>query len=176
MSWTKVRGFVLYVSSELYFSEGFRVEILNPILKVEKPSEIGRGTSISGKHHPLFIKLLEDQLGCKAEDILDVELCFADFEPGRIGGCFDEYIFAPRLDNLCCCFASLKGLIDADETLQASRGYIEQKSILSNYTQNPILLEKLLCLVGEKFDILNFCAKQKEKYLCRFIYLEIYRN
>ena len=99
------------------------MEILNPILKVEKPSEIGRGTSISGKHHPLFIKLLEDQLGCKAEDILDVELCFADFEPGRIGGCFDEYIFAPRLDNLCCCFASLKGLIDADETLQASRGY-----------------------------------------------------
>ena len=85
--------------------------------KVEKPADIGRGTSISGKHHPLFIKLLEEELGVEAKDILDVELCFADHQPGQIGGTFEEYIFAPRLDNLCCCYASLKGLIDADDTL-----------------------------------------------------------
>ena len=34
--------------------------------KVEKPSEVGRGISIAGKHHPLFIRLLEDELGVKA--------------------------------------------------------------------------------------------------------------
>jgi len=85
--------------------------------KVEKVAEIGSGTTIAGKHHPLFIKLLEDELGCAAGDILDVELCFADYEPGRIGGVFDEYIFAPRLDNLCCCYGALKGLIDADDSL-----------------------------------------------------------
>ena len=79
---------------------------------------------------------MEDQLSCKAEDILDVELCFADFEPGRIGGIFDEYIFAPRLDNLCCCFASLKGLIDADETLQAYMGC--RKNQYFQITQKPI--------------------------------------
>ena len=84
--------------------------------KVEKPAELGRGTSIAGKHHPLFIRLLEEELGVEAKDILDVELCFADHQPGQIGGTFDEYIFAPRLDNLCCCFAALKGLIDADST------------------------------------------------------------
>ena len=85
--------------------------------KVEKPADIGNGTSVAGKHHPLFIKLLEEELGAQAKDILDVELCFADCQPGQIGGIFDEYIFAPRLDNLCCCFGAIKGLVDAGENL-----------------------------------------------------------
>merc|ERR1712227_1153780 len=86
--------------------------------KVEKPAEVGRGISIAGKHHPLFIRLIEQELGVEAKDILDVELCFADHQPGQIGGAFDEYIFAPRLDNLCCCFAGIKGLLDADDSLE----------------------------------------------------------
>jgi aspartyl aminopeptidase len=86
--------------------------------KIEKPAGIGSGTSVAGKHHPLFISLLENELGVQAKDILDVELCFADHQPGQIGGTFDEYIFAPRLDNLCCCFAAIKGLIDSTEQLE----------------------------------------------------------
>jgi len=65
----------------------------------------------------LFIKLLENELKVKAEDILDVELCFADHQESAIGGVFDEYIFSPRLDNLCCCYTALTGLTDADKTL-----------------------------------------------------------
>ena len=90
-------------------------ELMKPTEEVE--NEIGSGTSIKGKHHPLFIKLLEEELGTTADNILDVELCFADHQPGQFGGIYDEYIFAPRLDNLCCCFAALKGLIDADKNL-----------------------------------------------------------
>ena len=30
---------------------------------------------------------------------------------------YEEYIFSPRLDNLCCCYTATKGLIDADATL-----------------------------------------------------------
>ena len=30
---------------------------------------------------------------------------------------FNEYIFSPRLDNLCCCYAATQGLIDADKNL-----------------------------------------------------------
>lgn len=83
----------------------------------ENDNSYGSGTSIKGKHHPLFIKLLEDELKVKAEDILDVELCFADHQESAIGGVFDEYIFSPRLDNLCCCYTALTGLTDADKTL-----------------------------------------------------------
>merc|ERR1711962_297580 len=70
-------------------------------------NEIGDGTSIKGKHHPLFLQLLEEDLKTKAENILDVELCIADHQEGQFGGIYNEYIFAPRLDNLCCCFTAL---------------------------------------------------------------------
>lgn len=91
---------------------------LNKPAETEK-NEIGAGTSIKGKHHPLFLKLLEEALDTTADNILDVELCFADHHLGQFGGIYDEYIFAPRLDNLCCCFAATKGLIDADATLDS---------------------------------------------------------
>lgn len=90
---------------------------LNKDPKEEENNKIGSGTSIKGKHHPLFLQLLEEELATKAENILDVELCFADHNPGQIGGMYEEYIFSPRLDNLCCCYTATKGLIDADATL-----------------------------------------------------------
>ena len=34
------------------------------------------------KHHPVLIQLLSDELSVKKEDILDFELCLADYVPG----------------------------------------------------------------------------------------------
>ncbi|XP_071826336.1 aspartyl aminopeptidase-like [Apostichopus japonicus] len=65
------------------------------------------------KHHPLFVKLLCDELECKPEQIMDFELCLTDTQPATIGGALDEFIFSPRLDNQVNCFCALTGLIQS---------------------------------------------------------------
>lgn len=64
-------------------------------------------------HHPLLLDLLAKELGVDASDIQTFDLNLCDVQPGAIGGALDEFIFSPRLDNLCMSFCSLQGLIDA---------------------------------------------------------------
>jgi len=64
-------------------------------------------------HHPLFLELVAKELGVKAEDIQTFDLNLCDVQPGAIGGGLDEFIFSPRLDNLCMSFCSVQGLIEA---------------------------------------------------------------
>jgi len=69
----------------------------------------------AAKHHSGFIALLCKELNCKAEDLLDFELALADMQPATIGGMYDEFIFAPRLDNLFNTYCAMQGLIDSLE-------------------------------------------------------------
>merc|ERR1711879_477959 len=60
--------------------------------------------------HPSLIKLVAQEAGCAPEDLRDFELCLADHQPAAIGGVHEEFLFAPRLDNLHCAFTSLEAL------------------------------------------------------------------
>ncbi len=46
-------------------------------------------------------------------DILSWELGFHDVQPPCIGGIDNEFVFAPRLDNLACCYGITAGFLDA---------------------------------------------------------------
>lgn len=65
------------------------------------------------KHSPLLVKMLCEELGVSAEQIMDFELCLADTQPAVIGGALEEFIFSPRLDNLLNAYCACQGLLES---------------------------------------------------------------
>lgn len=64
------------------------------------------------RHAPLLLMVLAKELAVDPAAIVDVDLCVADTQPGAIGGALEEFVFAPRLDNLASCFSAMKALVD----------------------------------------------------------------
>lgn len=78
-------------------------------------AEVPEDGNQAGKHHPVLIKLLTDELKVAADDILDFELCLADAVHGTLGGAFEEFIFSGRLDNLHSSYTALQALVASCE-------------------------------------------------------------
>jgi aspartyl aminopeptidase len=85
----------------------------------DKPSSMA-----NERHHPLFLKLIADELGCEPDEIVDFDLQLCDTQPSAIGGAQNEFIFSGRLDNLVSCYTSLRALIETttDEALKDASG------------------------------------------------------
>lgn len=64
-------------------------------------------------HHQLLLKILSDELSCKIDDIVSVELNICDTQPSCLGGANNEFIFSGRLDNLASSFCGLRALVDS---------------------------------------------------------------
>ncbi|CAA3005191.1 probable aspartyl aminopeptidase [Olea europaea subsp. europaea] len=64
-------------------------------------------------HRQLLMEILSDELGCKAENIVSVELNVCDTQPSCLGGANNEFIFSGRLDNLASSFCALRALVDS---------------------------------------------------------------
>lgn len=56
-----------------------------------------------------------NELGIEADTIVGQDLMLFDVTPSTVGGMHDEFIFAPRLDNLASCHAGLEALIERAE-------------------------------------------------------------
>lgn len=67
--------------------------------------------------------MIAEQLGCKAENIIDFDLRTVSTEPAQIAGLKGEFVLSGRLDNLVGVYSSLHGLIDSatDESLQTEK-------------------------------------------------------
>lgn len=60
-----------------------------------------------------FKKILAQKVGCKPDQVLAYDLYLVNRTPARIWGYKDEFLSAPKLDNLQSAFASLKAFIGA---------------------------------------------------------------
>lgn len=60
-----------------------------------------------------FLKLIAEEAGVEEKDILDTDLFLYNRMRGTVLGLDGEFIAAPRLDDLQCGFASLKGFLAA---------------------------------------------------------------
>ncbi len=56
-------------------------------------------------------KLVAAELGEVDKDILGLDLMLYDTQPSSVGGLDDDLVFAPRLDNLGSCHASISALV-----------------------------------------------------------------
>ncbi|CAN1298032.1 Probable aspartyl aminopeptidase [Linum perenne] len=105
-------------------SDGFKPNLethLVPLLAVkpgQMPSESNEKNNASSQkdaHHPLLMQVLSEELNCRANDIVSIELNICDTQPSCLGGGNDEFIFSGRLDNLASTFCALRALIDSSE-------------------------------------------------------------
>ncbi|RWR82345.1 putative aspartyl aminopeptidase isoform X1 [Cinnamomum micranthum f. kanehirae] len=103
-------------------TEGFKPNLethLIPLLatkheEASTKSEDGTNSSSSKiAHHPLLMQVLSEELTCKADEILGIELNVCDTQPSCIGGGNNEFIFSGRLDNLASSYCALRALVDS---------------------------------------------------------------
>ena len=70
-------------------------------------------------------KVLKDlvarELKCKAEEIISLDLALYDVQASTFAGANEEFIFAPRLDNLASCHAATLALLEASKQDSATR-------------------------------------------------------
>ena len=66
-----------------------------------------------GEEKDVFLKLIAEEAGVKAEDILDTDLFLYNRMKGTKLGLNNEFISSGRLDDLQCAFASLQGFLKA---------------------------------------------------------------
>jgi len=86
-------------------------------------SSTSESAPIESRHHSELLNLLSTSVEEPVEQIRDFELVLYDTQPPCLGGLNDEFIFAPRLDNLCMSFCAVKAIeeahgIENDETVR----------------------------------------------------------
>lgn len=69
-------------------------------------------SDISGKD--TFADVIAQSAGVEKESILSHDLFLYNRQPGTLWGASEEFISSPKLDDLQCAFASLKGFIESD--------------------------------------------------------------
>lgn len=107
------------------------------------------------KEAPDIRELLAGEIGrdgkkkVRSEDILDFDLSLASTEASAIGGLDDEFIFAPRLDNLASCHAGVCALVaQANHPSESTRVLVcfdheEVGSVSAQGAHSPFLRETL---------------------------------
>ncbi|MGP0565749.1 MULTISPECIES: M18 family aminopeptidase [unclassified Nitrospina] len=66
-------------------------------------------------------QLVSKAVKCKPEEIVSQDLMLFDTQPSSFAGAEEEFLFAPRLDNLASCHAALTALGDAPKKDAATR-------------------------------------------------------
>ena len=70
-----------------------------------------------GTDRPSLASFLSAEMGVDAASILGWDLCLYDVQPPSVGGVYEDFIYAPRLDNQASCHGALLALLDGDAPL-----------------------------------------------------------
>lgn len=116
-------GFKFNSETEFRPITGLVEETLNtPSSTPTAPTEAD-SSPLETRHHSELMDLLSASVSEPVEEIKDFELILYDTQPPTLGGINDEFIFAPRLDNLCMSFCAIEAIkesvgLEQDETIR----------------------------------------------------------
>lgn len=103
-----------------------------------------------------FVDFLAEELNVKASDILDFDLYVYNAEEGCMTGMKEDFISAPRLDNLTSCAACLNGIVNpSKEDRIHVIALFDNEEIGSRTKQGAdsvntnVLLEKIYAALGK---------------------------
>jgi aspartyl aminopeptidase len=84
------------------------------------------GPDAGDMHHSALLEVLAQELGILPGQIVDLELALYDTQPCAVGGVYNEFIFAPRLDNLGSCFGGLSAItaLSGDNAVVADASHV----------------------------------------------------
>ena len=112
-----------------------------------------------------FKKMVADEAGCAAEDILGNDLFLYNRMPGTEWGEANEFISAPRLDDLECAYASLAALIAAENPRSvAVTAILDNEEVGSGTKQGadsdflPSVLHRIAAALGKDADFARMTA------------------
>jgi aspartyl aminopeptidase len=96
----------------IHLSRGVNEEGLKLDKQRHLPPMLGLDDTAAGEEWSLR-KLLAAELGESPDEILSYDLGLFDVAPSTLGGLREEFVFAPRLDNLGSSHAALTALVEA---------------------------------------------------------------
>lgn len=106
----------IYIDSDLLIIPSMPPHIMKDINKgVEFNIQIDLCPLVSSDvlHKGDFKKIIASECGCKAEDIVSYDLYLVNRQKPTILGYKDEFVCAPKLDDLQAAYLSLQGFIDS---------------------------------------------------------------
>ena len=103
-----------------------------------------------------LLNLIAEKMKLKKEDILDFDLYVYSIEKGCLAGANEEFISAPKIDNLASVYAGLLGLVEAEDVHDQINVFVgfdneeigsaTKQGADSNYLLNT--LERIVCELG----------------------------
>ena len=100
-------------------------------------------------------ELVKEGVAARPDAVLGWDLSLHVIEPSRLGGCDEELMFAPRLDNLAGCHGALCALLAASGERAHTRGMVlfdhEEVGSQSARGAGSVLLRSLLARVLEAY-------------------------
>lgn len=99
-----------------------------------EPTDEEKKSPLYGKHDIAILRALAKQAGVSVSDILQAELEMFCTQKGTLGGFSGEFMFCPRIDDKLCSYATLHGLLESVETIEAQ----DKLSIVALYDNEEI--------------------------------------
>lgn len=173
-----VAGRVILKSENPFSPKECFVDFKKPILTIPNVAihmnrELNKGVELNKQTHMLplagimeegssFMEVLAEKAGVSKEEILDYELNVYNTDPGALVGVKEEFISAPRLDNLTSVHAILTGLTEGKRTHGINMGIVFDHEEIGSRTKQGAGSTLLTMVLEKIYDAFGYTSLEMQ--------------